>query len=66
MRLRLTRTVTQAECSWLDRDYREGEVLLAYPYCTHDSIFENGRAVWEGTGDDYFGLPADALEEVPG
>ena len=59
---RLIRDVTQAECSWLRRDYKEGEVVFAYPGCIYDCVSPAGMAFTEQWNKNpFFELPRDAV-----
>ena len=64
-RFRLTRTVTKKECSWLDRDYRYGEILFEYAGHTYGCISPDGTACSERPGEPPFvEIPNCALQDT--
>jgi len=63
MKLRITRTVTTQECSWLHRDYKKGETVDKYSGHTYGVIGPNGIPI---VGEDitFIEFPKDALEVI--
>lgn len=63
MKLKLIRNVTQVECPWLDREFKEGEIVYEY-YGEIDSPVLGMYQVYvtEKSGQTpYFGLPMDSV-----
>lgn len=61
----LNRDVTQEECSWLDRDFKEGERVFRYSGPTYGCISGGGEACCEVEGETpFFELPMNALTEA--
>ena len=64
IKYKLIRDVTKKECPWLDRTFKEGEILYKYTGYTYGCIDE-GLAVSEKLNETpFFELPYDALEEI--
>jgi hypothetical protein len=63
---RVIRDVTYNECSWLDRDFIEGEILYEYTGYTYGCISSNGIALTESQdgGEPFFEFPYNAVEEM--
>jgi hypothetical protein len=61
--LKLTRTVTPDECSWLDRTYFKNEVVYKFGGCTYGCISPNGIACSEDGETPFFELPINAVKE---
>jgi hypothetical protein len=60
----LIRDVTQEECSWLDRDYKKGEVVYEYYGYTYGCI-GRGVAFTETSNETpFFELPRNSVKEV--
>ncbi len=64
MKYKLVRNITKEECSWLDRNFREGEVVHRYSDHTYNCISPDGIACSIDGKTPFFELPADALELV--
>lgn len=63
MKYRLTRDVTRKECDWLERDFKNGEVVYQYNGLTYDCIGSRGTACCaEKDKTPFFELPTDALK----
>ena len=63
-RFQLTRDVTRKECSWLDRDYKKGEIVFEYPLYTYVSLSNEGIACSDrDSASPFFELPKNALIE---
>lgn len=63
MMLRLKRLVTTDECPWLDRDFKQGEIVHQYTGYTYGCISPHGVGCSERDGETpFFELPSDALE----
>ena len=64
-KFRLKRNILKEECSWLDRDFHEGEIVFEYPLYTYGCIGKNGEACSEKEWESpFFELPKDALETI--
>ena len=64
-KFQLTRNVTLNECSWLDRDYKKGEIVFEYPLYTYGCVSNNGVACSDKDSvSPFFELPKDALKEI--
>jgi len=62
-RFELTRDVTKQECSWLDRDYKKGEVVYEYPL--YVDVSNEGIACSDHDSESpFFELPKDSLIEI--
>ena len=63
---RVIRSVTYNECSWLERDFTEGEILYEYPGYTYGCISPSGIALTEDPdgGEPFFEFPYNAVEEI--
>ena len=65
MKYRLTRTVTQEECPWLDRTYKEGEEVFKYTNYTYGCITQYGVACCDVEDETpFFELPMSALDVI--
>lgn len=64
-KLRLTRTVSPDEYSWLDKTYEEGEEIFKYTGYTYGCISRMGIACSEVEGEiPFFELPMNALDVI--
>ena len=62
-KLRMTRNVTQAECKWLDRDLKEGEVVFEYDGHTYGCVTPTGVAVtMQRNKLPFFEVPGDSVK----
>ena len=62
---RLTRDVTKKECSWLDRNYKKGEILFEYDGYTYGCISPNGIACSDKDQETpFYEIPKNALERI--
>ncbi len=62
MRYILTRDVTQSECPWLIRDFKNGEVVLPYEGITYGCISGDGVACSLDGSEPFFELPENAVD----
>jgi len=65
-KFQLVRDVTKKECSWLNRDFKKGEIVYEYPLYTYGCINEEtGVACSEKDSESpFFEFPKDALIEI--
>ena len=65
MKYELIRTVTQQECSWLDKDYEKGDEVFRYHGYTYGCVTGDGTACCEKKDETpFFELPTNALKEI--
>ena len=64
--LKLVRDVPKAECDWLERDLKAGDVMYLYKGATYGVVGPSGVAVTLSSSGEppFFELPASALAEV--
>jgi hypothetical protein len=60
---KLTRDVTQKECTWLDRTFKKGEVVYKYYGCTYGACRDEAYTL-EDNILPFFELPDDSVKEV--
>jgi len=64
-KLRLTRDVTQEECPWLDRTFKEGEEVFKYTGYTYGCVTGSGIACTLVENETpFFELPMSALDVI--
>ena len=64
-RFELTRDVTRQECSWLDKDYKKGDIVFEYPLYTYGCVGNEGVACSDKDSESpFFELPKNALIEI--
>ena len=62
-KLILNRDVDMGECHWLERDYKEGELVFDYTGYTYGCCTDSGVPVSEiEDASPFFELPADAVD----
>lgn len=60
------RDVTQAECPWLDRDVKVGELVTSFHGHVYGSISANGKAITLAGKTDFVELPLDSIRRADG
>ena len=62
-RFQLTRDVTKQECSWLDKDYKKGDIVFEYPL--YVDVSDKGIACSDQDSESpWYELPKNALLEI--
>ena len=63
--IKLIRDVTIEECGWLERDFKNGDIVYKFNGATYNCISENGIACSEKLNENpFFELPLDSIEEI--
>lgn len=65
MKYILTRDVTTAECPWLERDYKKGEMVFEYHGYTYGCVSYDGIAFTMVENETpFFELPMNSVESM--
>lgn len=59
----LLRDVTQKECPWLPRDFKQGEIIYQYPAYTYGCVSPNGFAATINFDElPFYEFPNDSVD----